>query len=65
MATLFFMIYLSILIAILHFRESELNVLEVNEDTDTSYDFTEVDSREVEREIYEEECDSQQANLSL
>ena len=49
------MSYLSILI--LHFRESEFNDLEANEDTDTNYDLTEADLRVVEREIYEEECD--------
>ena len=46
------MSYLSLLIAILCFRESEFNYLEANEDTDINYDLTEVDLRVVEREIY-------------
>ena len=37
------MSYLSILIAILRFRESEFNDLEANKDTDTNYDLTEAD----------------------
>ena len=47
------MVYLSILIAISRFRESELNNLEANKDTDTYYDLAEADLRMVEREIYE------------
>ena len=50
---------MSILITILHFRESEFNYLEANENNDTNYDLTEEDLCKVEREIYEEECDSQ------
>ena len=53
------MSYLSLLIAILRFRESEFNDLEANEDIDTNYDLTEADLRMVEREIYKEECDPQ------
>ena len=50
---------MSLLIAILHFRESEFNDLEANEDTDTNYDLTEADLHVVKHEIYEEECDPQ------
>ena len=46
------MSYLSILISILRIRESKLNDLETNEDTDTNYDLTEADHLHVvEREI--------------
>ena len=53
------MSYLSILIEILSFRESEFNNSEANEDTDTNYDLTEADLHVIECEIYEEECDPQ------
>ena len=58
------MSYLSILIEILRFRESELNDLEANEDIDTNYDLTVVELV-VEREIYEEECDRQLETYNL
>ena len=38
---------------------SEFNDLESNENTDTNYDLTEADLRELRREIYKEECDPQ------
>ena len=41
------MSYLSLLIAILRFRESEFNDLEANEDIDTNYELTEADLRVV------------------